>query len=76
MEILFAGYNTNVGTIATAVYHLSRDKDLLRKVQKEVDSAIPDSYTSGKIDDSKLVLCRAVFKETLRLNPPAPLVSR
>mmetsp|Transcript_2024 Transcript_2024/g.2922 ORF Transcript_2024/g.2922 Transcript_2024/m.2922 type:complete len:532 (-) Transcript_2024:1263-2858(-) len=83
VEILFAGYNTNVGTISNALYYLAKNPEYMRMAQKEIDSLIPDevideSDLGSKIrfDVNKLTTLKNVYYETLRVAPPAPLVAR
>jgi len=76
VEIFFAGYNTTSVTMSVALYYIARNKDLMRKVQGEVDHVLANLKVGEGIDCKKLPLCRAVFHESLRLVPPAPLVYR
>merc|ERR1712176_267776 len=76
VELLFAGYNTVVNTIASALYLLSANPDKLVKVREELDRVLPGGkqVTASEIESLKYLT--NVFKETLRMYPPAPAVAR
>merc|ERR1719450_1783611 len=76
VELLFAGYNTVVNTIASALYLLSVNPDKLVKVRAELDRVLPGGkqVTASEIESLKYLT--NVFKETLRMYPPAPAVAR
>jgi len=76
VELLFAGYNTVVNTIASALYLLSVNPDKLAKVRAELDRVLPGGkqVTASEIESLKYLT--NVFKETLRMYPPAPAVAR
>jgi len=75
VELLFAGYNTVVNTIASAIYLLSTNPHVLQKVLAELDRVLGSREVS-KDDVDKLTFLDCVFKETLRLYPPAPAIAR
>lgn len=75
VELLFAGYNTVVNTIATALYLLAANPRCMEKVRAELDQVIGRGAIGAKdVDALKYLTC--VFKETLRLYPPAPAIAR
>lgn len=75
---LFAGHDTSSSTICYSLYHLSRNKEVLATVRKEIDTIFgPDI---SKVDDmikdnpwllNKMDYSLAVIREVLRLHPPA-----
>lgn len=75
VELLFAGYNTVVNTIASAMYLLAANPNVLQKVRDELQTVLGSrDMTSNDVDKLKYTTC--VFKETLRLYPPAPAIAR
>merc|ERR1712190_173516 len=75
VELLFAGYNTVVNTIASALYLLSTNPAKLQKVRQEMDAVLGGKkVTADNIE--KLTYLHMVFKETLRIYPPAPAIAR
>jgi len=75
VELLFAGYNTVVNTIASAFWLLAANPQALKKVREELDSVLGSKgVNANNVDQLKYLTC--VFKETLRLYPPAPAIAR
>jgi len=75
VELLFAGYNTVVNTIASAMYLLSVNPDVMEKVRAELASVLGKRDVAAQdVDSLKYLTC--VFKETLRMYPPAPAIAR
>lgn len=75
VELLFAGYNTVVNTIASAIYLLAINPEALNKVRDELQQVLGSrSIAADDVDNLKYLTC--VFKETLRLYPPAPAIAR
>ena len=73
MTMLFAGHETTANSLAWAFYWLHRLPEVGRKFQAELDSATGDSELT---DIAKLPYLSAVVSESLRLNPPVPMVGR
>ena len=73
--IYLAGHETTAGTLAWAWYLLSKSPDVARSVREEVRRVLGDRTPA--IEDLKhLTYTKAVLDETLRLYPPAWVVSR
>lgn len=70
----FAGHETIASTIAYMVLHLAQREDCWRKLVEEV-SRTPTVPTHPK-DLAEFPYASALFRESLRLNPPIPLDSR
>ena len=68
-----AGHETSASGMAWALYLLARDPQVQARAAAEA-RAFPDAPTFG--DLSRLRLVRDVFRETLRLYPPVPLMVR
>lgn len=75
VEMLFAGYNTVVNVISNALYFVSMNPEYFAKLQKEIDAVCGDSLPTHAHME-KLVLCRQMFHESLRLVPPAAVLGR
>jgi cytochrome P450 len=72
LTFILAGHETTARALGWALYLLARSprhQDLVRAEAAHFDLADPDWY-------EKLVWARAVFEETMRLFPPAPLFTR
>lgn len=76
LRILFlAGHETTASTLAWATLHLAERPDIMRRLQEEVAAvgvATPLSLAAAK----KLPLCEGVFREAVRLYPPAWFLGR
>jgi len=70
-----AGHETTAATLTWAWYLLCQHTALYEKVQQEVDSVL-QGRTPTYADLANLPYCLQVFKETMRLYPPATGVMR
>ena len=68
-----AGHETSASTLSWALYLLAMDPQVQSRVAAEV-AVLPQRPTFS--DLSKLRLTRDVFRETLRLYPPVPMMVR
>ena len=75
MTVLLAGSETSAGTLAWLLHILSRDLDLQRAVQQEVDTVL-GGRAPRAADLNSLPLMRRVVSETLRLYPASWLLGR
>lgn len=75
VELLFAGYNTVVNIMSSAIYLLTKHPETMRRCREECDRVLGARPLSAD-DLDELVYCDAVFKETLRMYPPAPAIAR
>jgi cytochrome P450 len=74
-SIFLAGHETTAITLAWAFYLLNQHPAAEARVHEEVDRVFGDRPAAyGDLD--KLVYCRAVIDETLRLFPPVHVFSR
>jgi pentalenene oxygenase len=73
--VLLAGSETSAGTLAWLLHILSRDLDLQRAIQQEVDTVL-GGRTPQAADLNSLPLMRRVVSETLRLYPASWLLGR
>ncbi|KAI3797213.1 hypothetical protein L1987_32470 [Smallanthus sonchifolius] len=72
LELFIAGTDTVVTTIEWAMAELLKNKEIMRKVQKELTELNPNSIMNS--DLSKLTYFNACIKETLRLHPVVPVL--
>lgn len=75
MTIFIAGHETTANALSWLWYILSQREDILQKVEAEVAAVLDDRVPTAK-DFSDLSYCTKVFKETLRLYPPVPMLPR
>lgn len=68
-----AGHETSASALAWALYLLATHPDVQERLATEA-SSLPES--PGFSDISKLKFTRDVFRETLRLYPPVPMMVR
>ncbi len=68
-----AGHETTAAALSWAWYLLCQHPEVYQKVQQEVDSVLEGRMPTYD-DLAHLPYCLQVFKETLRLYPPAPAV--
>jgi cytochrome P450 len=77
VEIFFAGYGTSVVTMCVALYYLATNKKLMQEAHMEVDDVIPGDVEVGmQLQAQQFPFLSRVFKEALRMVPPAPLMAR
>lgn len=68
--VLFAGYDTTSITLTYCLYLLSQYPQVEANLLKEIESlSAPDAV-------EEMVYCKAIIRESLRLYPPATVVSR
>jgi cytochrome P450 len=75
MTLFLAGHETTANALAWALHLLSRHPDVYARLRAEVD-AVLGSRAPTLEDMPRLPYALQVFKETLRLYPPAYIVGR
>ncbi|MET8829517.1 cytochrome P450 [Streptomyces sp. NPDC004610] len=75
VSLLIGGSHTSAAAAAWVFIQLSREPDLRRRLQTEVDQVLGDR-AANPADLPALVRTRHVVQETLRLNPPIWLFPR
>lgn len=75
MTIFIAGHETTANAMSWLWYILAQKPDLLKKVEQEVSEVLGECRPTAK-DFASLEYCIKVFKETLRLYPPVPMLPR
>lgn len=70
-----AGHETSASALSWTLYLLAADQDVQKRVYKEIIEATKETnFTFSGL--SKLKFTRDVFKESLRLYPPVPMMVR
>ncbi len=70
-----AGHETSASALAWALYLLALDQDTQDRARSEIDAAATgDALTFKEL--SRLEFTRDIFRETLRLYPPVPMMVR
>jgi cytochrome P450 len=75
LTLFAAGHETTATALAWTWYLLCQHRDVYEKVQQEVDSVL-QGRAPGYADLARLPYCLQVFKEAMRLYPPAYAFSR
>ncbi|UXX95248.1 cytochrome P450 [Streptomyces sp. AD2-2] len=70
-----AGHETTAITLTWAFYLLSRHREVLERVQREVDGVLGDALPTPD-DLAEMPYTLRVFEEALRLYPSAPILPR
>ncbi|KAL0449748.1 UNVERIFIED_CONTAM: cytochrome [Sesamum latifolium] len=73
--MILAGSDTTTVTLTWALCLLLNNQHTLRRAQEELDKHIGRERLVKESDLEKLVYIKAIIKETLRIQPPAPLLS-
>jgi cytochrome P450 len=72
---LLAGHETTSSTLQWALYHLSKNPEVVKKITEEVNSVIGDRDPTYD-DISQLRYISMVINETMRVNPTVPILAR
>ena len=75
LTLFAAGHETTAAALTWTWYFLCQNPDIYQSVQQEVDSVL-QGRTPEYADLVNLPLCLEVFKETMRLYPPAAVILR
>ncbi|GJN27657.1 hypothetical protein PR202_gb15698 [Eleusine coracana subsp. coracana] len=76
LDVFFGGIETSASTLDFTMAELMRRPGVMRKLQAEVRSRVPEGQelvTGADLDDMPYL--RAVIKESLRLHPVTPLLA-
>jgi cholesterol 24(S)-hydroxylase len=71
-----AGQETTANTLAFCFLEIAKNQKILAKAREEIDRVLGERRTVTFQDVAELKYCSALFKETLRLFPPAAFISR
>jgi cytochrome P450 len=70
-----AGYETTMAALSWTWYFLCQNPDIYQQVRQEVKHVLQGRRATAN-DLAQLPLCLQVFKETMRLYPPVPSLTR
>uniref|UniRef100_J3MFU0 BHLH domain-containing protein n=1 Tax=Oryza brachyantha TaxID=4533 RepID=J3MFU0_ORYBR len=76
LEMFEAGTDTAAITLDWALSELINNPDVLRKLQAELDAVVGNGRLADELDIPNLPYLQAVARETMRLHPAAPMVTR
>ena len=71
-----AGQETTANTLSFSFQEIFRHPEIAQKAREEIDRVLGERTEVTFQDASELKYCTAIFKEALRLFPPAPSVNR
>ncbi|XP_008224175.1 PREDICTED: licodione synthase-like [Prunus mume] len=75
-DLFTAGTDTNAISLEWALAELINHPRVLKKAREEIDRAVGNRRVAGESDVPNLPYIQAIIKETFRLHPPVPLVTR
>ncbi|HSL42735.1 MAG TPA: cytochrome P450 [Anaerolineales bacterium] len=75
LTLFFAGHETTANTLVWALHYLDRNPDVLKRLQAEVDSVL-QGRAPTLADLRNLPYTLMVIKETMRIEPTAPIIPR
>ncbi|CAO4377842.1 unnamed protein product [Caenorhabditis nigoni] len=75
---MFEGHDTTSSGITFAIWFLGQNPEYQQRVQDEMDEIFGDDYERhpNSEDIQRMVYLEQCIKETLRLTPPVPFISR
>ncbi|CAO1940100.1 unnamed protein product [Urochloa humidicola] len=76
LDIFTAGSDTTATSVDWMLAHLINHPACLDRLRQELDAVVGGSRLVGEHDVARLPYLQAVFKETLRLQPPAVFAQR
>ncbi|XP_051134577.1 cytochrome P450 93B2-like [Andrographis paniculata] len=76
LDFFTAATDTTALTSEWAIAELINNPNVLKKAQEEIDRVIGQGRLVNELDAPNLPYLQAIIKETLRLHPPIPLLSR
>jgi cholesterol 24(S)-hydroxylase len=71
-----AGQETTANTLSFSFQEIGRHPEIAQKAREEIDRVLGERTEVTYQDVSELKYCTAIFKEALRLYPPAASVLR
>ena len=79
LTFFFGGFDTTSIALTYALYEIAKHPEIEKEILAETDRVLGKRSGFAPIalaDVRKLVYCTAVFKEALRMYPPAPVTAR
>jgi len=71
-----AGQETTANTLSFSFLEMGKNPEIVKKAREEIDRVLGERSEVTYQDVSELKYCSAIFKESLRMYPPAAHVSR
>ncbi|OMO95638.1 Cytochrome P450 [Corchorus olitorius] len=76
LDFLTAATDTTAIVVEWSLAELMNHTEVLRKAQKEIDQVVGKERLVEESDGARLPYLQAIIKETFRLHPPIPMISR
>ncbi|XP_073291744.1 cytochrome P450 93B2-like [Primulina huaijiensis] len=76
LDFFTAGTDTTAIAVEWSIAELLRNPKVLKKAQEEIDNVVGSQRLLQESDAPKLPYIMAIIKETFRLHPPIPMISR
>lgn len=76
MTFFLAGQETTANTLAASFLEMGKNPEIVQKAREEIDRVLGERAEVTFQDIGELKYCTAIFKEALRLYPPAAIVIR
>ncbi|KAL5780626.1 hypothetical protein ACOSQ2_011363 [Xanthoceras sorbifolium] len=76
MNVFVAGTNTVAAAVIWTMTYLMKNPRAMKKVQEEIRHLIGEKDFVNEDDVQRLPYLKAVLKETMRLQPPIPLIRK
>ena len=71
VTFFIAGQETTANTLASSFLEIGKNKNIFFKAREEIDSVLGERNEISYQDAVNLKYCNFIFKEALRLYPPA-----
>lgn len=71
-----AGQETTANALSFCFLEMGKNPEIAKKAREEVDRVLGEREDVTYQDVNELKYCSAIFKEALRLYPPAPNLTR
>lgn len=76
LTFFVAGQETTANALAFCFLEMGKNPEIAKKAREEVDRVLGERTEVTYQDVTELKYCSAIFKEALRLYPPAPTITR
>ncbi|KZV23934.1 Flavone synthase II [Dorcoceras hygrometricum] len=76
LDFFTAGTDTTAIAVEWSIAELLRNPKVIKKAQQEIDNVVGSQRLLQESDAPKLPYIMAIIKETFRLHPPIPMISR
>nr|QUF59384.1 cytochrome p450 CYP3049B2 [Brachionus angularis] len=76
ITFFIAGQETTANTLAFCFLELGKNPNIIAKIEEEIDRVLGEKTEITFEEINELKYCSAVFKESLRLWPPVPRITR